>query len=324
MKIERKAEIGYHASHEQFSPSKLLELVLMAEQAGFTTVNSSDHFHPWSEFQGQSGFSFAWLGAAMQATSIPFGVVCAPGQRYHPAIVAQAAATLSEMFPRRFWISLGSGEAINECITGEKWPEKPERNMRLLECNDIIRRLLAGETVNHYGRVTVENAKLYTLPKHIPLFMGAAVTADTAEWMGGWADGLITVSRPYEELKKVIQAFQKGGGAGKPIFLKLQLSYARTEEEALKGAYEQWHTNILPSNLLSDLKQVRHFKQAASFVRPDDLRDMVHISSNLQQHAEFIQQYLPLGLEKIFLHNVNVNQETFIRDFGRKVLPLLT
>jgi len=280
--MNSKTEIGYHASHEQFSPSKLLELVLMAEQAGFSTVNSSDHFHPWSEVQGQSGFSFAWLGAAMQATNMPFGVVCAPGQRYHPAIVAQAAATLAEMFPGRFWISLGSGEAINECITGEKWPQKSERNMRLLECNEIIRKLLLGQTVTHYGRVTVENARLYTLPKDIPLIMGAAVTAETAEWMGGWADGLITISRPFEELKKVVQAFRAGGGKDKPVFLKLQLSYSLTEEASLKGAYEQWVTNILPNNLLSDLAQVRHFKEAATFVKPEDLKDMVHVSADLQ------------------------------------------
>src|SRR5687767_11742359 len=102
------AIIGYHASHEQFRPSELLRWSMLAEQAGFKAISCSDHFHPWSKSQGQSGFSFSWLGAAMQATSLPFGVVCAPGQRYHPAIVAQAAATLSEMFPERFWISVGS------------------------------------------------------------------------------------------------------------------------------------------------------------------------------------------------------------------------
>jgi coenzyme F420-dependent glucose-6-phosphate dehydrogenase len=119
-----KTQIGYQASHEQFSPSALLRYAILAEKAGFECVNCSDHFHPWSEAQGESGFSFAWLGAALQATHIPFGVVCAPGQRQHPAIVAQAAATLSEMFPERFWMALGSGEVLNEQITGEKWPLK--------------------------------------------------------------------------------------------------------------------------------------------------------------------------------------------------------
>ncbi|MEJ7674655.1 MAG: LLM class flavin-dependent oxidoreductase [Chitinophagaceae bacterium] len=128
-------------------------------------MNSSDHFHPWSERQGQSGYVYSWLGAALQATTIPCGVVTAPGQRQHPAIVAQAAATLSEMFPNRFWMALGSGEALNEKITGEKWPAKNIRNQRLLECFNIIKRLLNGETVTHYGHVKIEDAKLYTLPK---------------------------------------------------------------------------------------------------------------------------------------------------------------
>jgi coenzyme F420-dependent glucose-6-phosphate dehydrogenase len=157
-------QIGYQASHEQFSPSALLRYAVMAEQAGFDAIHSSDHFHPWSAAQGQSGYSFAWLGAALQATSLPFGVICAPGQRYHPAIVAQAAATLTEMFPGRFWLTLGSGEAINEQITGGRWPGKPERNQRLLESATVIRRLLAGETVSHDGLVTVKEAKLYSLP----------------------------------------------------------------------------------------------------------------------------------------------------------------
>src|SRR5688500_4614415 len=145
------AMIGYHASHEQFKPSDLLRFALMAKEAGFTAINSSDHFLPWSERQGQSGFSFAWLGASMQATGLPHGVVCSPGYRYHPAIVAQAAATLSEMFPGNFWISVGSGEALNERIMGERWPAKKERNDRLKESVDIIRKLFAGETVSQKG-----------------------------------------------------------------------------------------------------------------------------------------------------------------------------
>jgi len=144
---------GYQASHEQFAPGELIKLSKLAEQAGFTSINASDHFHPWSERQGQSGYVYAWLGAALQATAIPCGVVTAPGQRQHPAIVAQAAATLSEMFPQRFWMVLGSGESLNERITGEKWPSKSIRNERLLECFSIIKRLLNGETVTHSGHI---------------------------------------------------------------------------------------------------------------------------------------------------------------------------
>src|SRR5688572_28458320 len=137
--------IGYHASHEQFPPSALLRYVREAEQAGFTAAMCTDHFAPWSESQGESGFAWSWLGAAMQATSLPFGTVNAPGERYHPAIIAQAIATLNVMFPERFWVALGSGEAMNEHITGNQWPLKATRNARLKECVDIIRALLGGE-----------------------------------------------------------------------------------------------------------------------------------------------------------------------------------
>jgi coenzyme F420-dependent glucose-6-phosphate dehydrogenase len=152
--------IGYHVSHEQFKPGQLLKWTQLAEQAGFTHALSSDHFLPWGENQGQSGFAWAWLGAAMQATNLHFRVVNAPGQRYHPAIIAQAAATLMEMFPHRFWLTVGSGQALNEHITGIRWPSKGDRNRRLKECVDIIRDLWAGKTVNHRGLVQVEEAKL--------------------------------------------------------------------------------------------------------------------------------------------------------------------
>ena len=316
------AIIGYQASHEQFLPSELLKLAQMAEAAGFGAINSSDHFKPWSERQGQSGFSFAWLGAAMQATTVPYGMVCTPGYRYNPAIVAQAAATLCELFPGRFWISLGSGEALNESITGEKWPIKPERNERLLECVQIMRQLLDGETVTHHGRVVVEHARLYTLPKQKPLFIGAAVTEETAEWVGGWADGLITIHKPYEELKRTVEAFHRGGGVGKPMYLKTQLSYAPSYEEALMGAHDQWRTNIFSGTVLGDLYKVEQFDALGEFVQPDEVKNMVRISTDIDEHIEWIKSDISLGFEKIILHNVNRDQELFIKDFGEKVLPL--
>jgi coenzyme F420-dependent glucose-6-phosphate dehydrogenase len=236
--------IAYHASHEQFAPSSLLEYVRLAEKAGFGAISSSDHFHPWSERQGQSGFSFAWLGAALLATGLPYSMVCAPGQRYHPAIVAQAIATLNEMFDGRLSVALGSGEALNESITGDKWPEKQIRNARLLECYGVISRLLNGQTVSHRGLVSIENAKLYTLPTKVPMLFCAAVSLETAQWAGEWADGLLTTHRPKAELQKIINAFRANGGGGKPIYLKVQLSYARDKGEAVSGAFDQWRGNI--------------------------------------------------------------------------------
>jgi coenzyme F420-dependent glucose-6-phosphate dehydrogenase len=166
------ASIWYHASHEQFSPAELLRLVLVAERMEFQGVMSSDHFYSWGDAQGQSGMSWAWLGAAMQATTLPFGVICAPTPRYHPAVVAQAAATLAEMFPHRIWLALGSGQALNEHITGDPWPAKSERNARLLEAASVIRALWRGETVSHHGRIVVDEARLYTRPERPPYCSG--------------------------------------------------------------------------------------------------------------------------------------------------------
>ncbi len=142
---------GFHASHEQIAPSQLLRDVIHAEQAGFGAAMSSDHFMPWSQRQGHSGFTLSWLGAALASTSFSIGSVNAPGQRYHPAVVAQATATLAEMFPGRYWTALGAGQAMNEHITGDRWPDQETRRRRLEESADVIRRLHRGETVSHSG-----------------------------------------------------------------------------------------------------------------------------------------------------------------------------
>lgn len=318
------AKIGYQASHEQFKPSELLKYVQIAEQAGFTHVLSSDHFHPWSEQQGQSGFAWSWLGAAMQATpTLSYRVVCAPGQRYHPAIIAQAVATLAEMFPNRFWLTVGSGQALNEQITGEAWPVKSKRNARLKECVDVIRALWAGETVTHHGLVCVEEAKLYTRPQTSPPIIGAAVTAKTAEWLGSWADGLITISHPLPKLKEVVEAFRQGGGEGKPMILKVQLSYDRDEETARQKAHQQWRNNIFENILMTELRTPQQFDAAGQFVQPKELDQYVRISADVQQHIEWLQEYIELGFDELILHNVNREHEQFIEVFGEKVVPVL-
>src|ERR671914_1520437 len=191
------AAIGIHASHEQIPPSALLTAMREAEAAGFQRAWSSDHFSPWSERQGESGFAWSWLGAAMQASALPYGVLNAPGQRYHPAIVAQAAATLCELFPGRLSVALGTGEFSNEHITGGPWPDKKVRNARLRECVDVMRALLAGEVVDHDGLVRVDRAKLWTLPAEPPTLVGAAVSPETARFVGEWGDGLITINQPH-------------------------------------------------------------------------------------------------------------------------------
>jgi coenzyme F420-dependent glucose-6-phosphate dehydrogenase len=317
------ARIGFHASHEQFPPSELVRLVKVAEAAGFDCAMSSDHFRPWGPAQGQSGFAWAWLGAALQATRLPFGVISAPGYRYHPAILAQAAATLCEMFPGRLWMCLGSGQRLNEDLTGVAWPEKAERNARLRECADIIRALLNGETVSHYGRVTAVECKLYSLPKSPPLLLGAAVTESTAEFVGRWADGLLTVSGKSDQVRKVVEAFRRGGGAGKPLFMQVGLNWAPSDDEALQSAHEQWRYNVLGGEVNWELRSPNDFDTATRFVRPEDMRESLLISSDPNQHVEWLSEFIELGFEELQLHQVGRDQHRFVDAFGAKVLPQL-
>jgi len=316
-------QVGLHASHEQVDPGSLLEAVRLAEAAGFDAAMSSDHFSPWSARQGQSGFAWSWLGAALQATSLPFGVVTAPGQRYHPAIIAQAAATLCQMYPGRFWMALGTGEASNEHITGAGWPEKPVRNARLKECVDVMRALFAGETVSHDGLVTVDRAKLWTLPDDPPALIGAAVSEETARWVGGWADGLITVNQPVAQLERTIAAFREGGGAGKPLYLQVHVAHARDDATALEIAHDQWRSNVFAPPVCRDLDTVAHFDEAARFVRREDMHDSVLISSDPNRFVDWLADYAALGFEVIYLHHVGVEQREFIETFGTHVLPAL-
>ena len=315
--------IGYHASHEQYPPSEMLALVREAEEAGFAGVMCADHFHPWLEENGHSGFAWSWLGAALQATSLPYGVVNAPGDRYHPAIIAQAAATLAEMFPDRFWLAVGSGEALNEHVTGNRWPPKPERNARLLECVEIMRALWKGETVSHRGLVTVEEAKLYSRPDRPPRLVGAAVSEQTAEWVGEWADALVTTGRRPEDMRRIVDAFHRGGGEGKAILVQHGLSWAPTESEARRNAHEQWRFCALGGDVLWALRTPKEFEAAAKFVTEDDVAQTLRVSSDLERHAAWVHEYFELGVDEVYCFNAGKNQRQYIEAFGERVLPAL-
>ncbi|GIH23835.1 LLM class F420-dependent oxidoreductase [Acrocarpospora phusangensis] len=312
------ATYGFHASHEQVHPSALLAAVAQAEQAGFALAMCSDHFSPWSARQGQSGFAWSWLGAALQATGLPFGVVNAPGQRYHPAIIAQAAGTLSAMFPGRFWVALGTGEASNEHITGDRWPRKDVRNARLRECVDVIRALLAGEEVSHDGLVTVDRARLWTLPEQPPLLIGAAVSEATAAWCADWADGLITVGGPAAG--RVLDAYRQAGGRG-PAAVQVHLSWAPGEDEARSIAYDQWRSNVFGPPVTWDLETAELFDQVSAHVPAALVAEAVHISADLGRHRAWLAAYADLGFDQVYLHHVGQDQTAFIDAFGTKVLP---
>lgn len=317
------AVYGLHASHEQLPPAGLLDAVVRAEQAGFTAAMCSDHFSPWSVRQGESGFAWSWLGAALQATDrVPFGVVNAPGQRYHPAVVAQAIATLASMNPGRFWTALGTGEASNEHITGAGWPRKDIRSARLRECVDVIRALLRGEEVSHDGLVTVDRARLWTLPPEEPPLIGAACSTATAAWCAEWADGLITVNAPRERLREIIGAYRDAGGRG-PLHLQVHLSWAPDESEALALAHDQWRTNVHAPPVSWDLDSAELFDVVSEHVTPEQVARTVDVSSDLGRHAARLQEYADLGFDVVMLHHVGREQAAFIDAFGAEVLPRL-
>jgi coenzyme F420-dependent glucose-6-phosphate dehydrogenase len=318
--------VGYHASHEQYAPGDLIRYVKLAEEAGFQSAMCSDHLQPWSERQGHSGFAWSWLGAALEATRLPFGVVTVPGgARYHPAIVAHAGATLASMYPGRFWMAAASGEALNEVAVGDPWPQKQERNERLLEAVQLMRALWAGETITHDGWFRLQDARLYSLPAEPPRVVGAALTEATARWAGAWADGLVTVAGEREDMRKIVHAFREGGGEGKPIFLQAQLSYSPTREKALEAAWDQWRFSIFPSPILALLHTPAEFDQATEHVRREDIARKMRISDDPEEHLEWLLQDAELGFAEINLHNVDRSQqERFIDTFGERVLPELT
>ena len=316
-------EIGYHASHEQFPPSELLSLVQHADERGFEHVLASDHFHPWSDRQGESGHVWSWLGAAMATTDLTFGTVNAPGYRYHPAVVAQAAATLREMHPERFWFAVGSGQLLNEGIAGVDWPIKAERNARLTECADVMGRLWDGEQVTHHGRVDVERATLWSRPETPPPLFGAALSTETARWLGEceWPDGMITVGTPdHERDAAVVEAFRENAPE-KPVFLKVQLSWDDTDEAALEGAMGQWRTNCIPGPVTQELRTPAEYDELGEQIHAEHVEQNVRISADIDDHRTWLQHDFDLKVDRIILHNVNTNQHRFIDTFARQVLP---
>ena len=314
--------LGLHASHEQIAPSRLLSDVEHAERAGFDMAMCSDHFSPWSVRQGHSGYTWAWLGAALARTDLELGCVSAPGQRYHPAVVAQKIATLAEMFPGRFWVALGSGEASNEHITGDRWRPKDERTQRLEECVDVISRLLDGEEVSHEGLVTVDRARLWDLPATRPRLMGPAVSVESAAHVAAWADGLVTINQPVEVLRDLVAAYRDAGGRG-PLALQVHLSWAPTTEEAEAIAHDQWRTNVFPEPVCWDTETPEAFDVMAEHVDLDGVRRAVEVSADLGWHRDRLAELAAVGFDDLYLHHVGQDQTAFMDTFAAEVFPAL-
>jgi probable non-F420 flavinoid oxidoreductase len=314
--------IGYHASHEQLPPSLLLDSVRRAEDAGFDGAMCSDHLAPWSPRQGESGFAWSWLGAALAATSFSLGVVNAPGQRYHPVIIAQAISTLAEMFPGRFWAALGSGEAMNEHVTGDSWPSKDDRNARLAESVDIIRRLIAGERVSHEGHVVVHDARVWSRPEFPPPLLGTAVSSETARWLAGWADGLATVAQSPDALRKIVDEYRGNGGRGSAV-LQVHVSLAPTDAEALAIAKDQWRNGLVSPPECWDIEQPEAFDEAAGEPDEGEIRRAVLVAQDAGELAARISDLARIGFDRVYIHHVGKDQERFLQRAGAELLPRL-
>lgn len=320
------AKYIYHASHEQFTPSQLVAYSRLAEACRFDAVFCSDHLQPWARIQGNSGHAWTWLGAALQATNhISFGTVTVPGGwRYHPVILAQTIATLCELFPGRLpWIALGSGEALNEAMLGCRWPEKKERERRLLEGAALLRSLFQGNEVSHFGALQALEARLWVAPPEVPRLFGAAMTPDTARWVGGWADGLFTLGRDLEQLTHIVRAFREGGGEGKPVHVKLDTSLGDTTDKALEEAHQQWRFACVDLDMHHRLRTPEAFEHASANLVPEDMNRYVLAWSDPRTLIEHVWACMKIGVEAIDFHHVGLNQSRFIRVVGADVIPSL-
>jgi len=327
--------IGYAAMLEQFHPREAVELTVHAEGRGFSGVMAADHFQPWVPQQGQSAFVWNVLAAIGERTRGDLGPgVTAPTFRWHPAMVAQASATLAAMYPGRHWLGLGSGEALNEHVVAPYWPEPPERINRMFEAIEIIRKLftgsLAGKDVKHAGEFyRLESTRLWTMPEVPPEILVATAGPITAKRAGRSADGLITVGAPVEKIAGLFERFDAGAReAGKdpsvmPKVLQLHLSWAPTDEEALANAMTEWPNGGMKFPK-ADIRSPFDFAQIAKLVRPEDFDGRMVISADPDRHRAEIQKFADLGFDRIYLHNVGRNQREWIDVFAADVLPKIT
>ena len=322
--------IGYALSSEEHRPRDLIANARLAEDAGFDFAMISDHFHPWTDRQGQSPFVWSVLGGIAQATErITVGTgVTAISVRIHPAILAQATATVAAMLPGRFWFGVGTGENLNEHVVGDAWPDHDERVAMLEEGVEIIRRLWTGDLVSHRGEFyDVSRARLYTLPDEPPPIMIAAGGPESAELAGRIGDGLITTS-PEKEL---IAAFDKAGSgkgrrrgaASRPKVGQLTVCWASSEKAARKTALEWWPTAAIPGDNSTELPLPSSFEALAKLVTEDQIAEQVTCGPDPEAHLAAIQPYLDAGFDHVYLHQVGPDQAGFLRFAERELLPRL-
>jgi coenzyme F420-dependent glucose-6-phosphate dehydrogenase len=316
------ATIGYKLSSEEFGPRELVRNAKLAEEAGFQFALISDHFHPWTDAQGQSPFVWSVIGGIAQVTSrlvVGTGVTC-PTMRIHPVNIAQAAATSAVMLPERFFLGVGSGENLNEHVVGARWPAVEVRQEMLEEAVAVIRELWRGGYQDHHGRFfTVENARIYTLPRTPPPVMLAAGGAKSAALAGRIGDGLVSTS-PKRDL---VERFAAAGGAGKPCYGELTVCWARDEASARRTAHRQWPIAAMSGPLSTELAIPAHFEGASRMVTEEMIAEEVPCGPDAAPHVEAIERYVEAGYDHVCVHQVGPDQEGFLRFYAESVLPRL-
>jgi G6PDH family F420-dependent oxidoreductase len=313
--------IGYFLSCEEFTPAELLAQATAAQEAGFTSLWISDHYHPWNDAQGQSPFVWSVIGALSQCCDLPIttAVTC-PTTRIHPAIIAQAAATSAVLTGGRFHLGVGTGEALNEHILGDAWPGVAVRLDMLEEAVDVIRQLWTGEFVSHYGEhYVVEHARIYTRPDEPPPIYVSGLGGKSVELAGQIGDGYIS-SKPDGEL---VKRFRAAGGAGKPTQGGFKAAYADTEQEGIQLAYQRWANEGVPGELNQVLPSPRHFEQVSQLVRPEMMAELFACGPDPDKHLEMIDKWTRAGFDEVYIANTGPNYRGFFELYAKQVLPKL-
>jgi len=315
-------EIGYKLCSEEHSATDLVLFAKRAEEIGFSFAMISDHFHPWTDKQGQSPFVWSVLGAIAQVTDqlyLATGVTC-PTMRVHPAIIAQSAATVASMMPGRFALGVGSGENLNEHIFGDRWPPADIRQEMLAEAIEIIRKLWQGNEQTYYGDYfTVEDARIFSLPDSPPPILIAGSGKKSAELAGRLGDGFISTS-PKEDLLKT---FREAGGDEKPCLAEITMCWARQEKDGIKTALESWPTAGLSGELTQELRVPAHFEQASKMVTEEKIAESVICGPDLNKYLKAIGVYVDSGFDRVWLHQVGPDQDGFFQFCETELLPKL-
>ena len=325
-------KLGWKAGTEQYSPEELLEYAIAAEEAGFDSINASDHFHPWAE-KGQACFVWSWLGAAAVQTrkiTIGTGVTC-PTLRYHPAIIAQAAATIARLAPERFFLGVGTGEALNEYSATGRWPDYKERQNQLGEAIELMRALWTGEKVTHKGAFyETRQAKLYTIPPNpIGIYISTLVP-NSAAFAGKHGDGLITVGGEQPETyHKIFENFEGAARVARKNpsemsrMIELGVAYTDDEEKAIECRRAYWAGTFVPALFTQRIYTPKMSEENGRVVGSETIRQSLCISADPNLHVEFAQKYIDLGFDHLFFHSAGPDQRAFIEGYGRDVLPEL-